>query len=90
LQLPNLTAAQFQEQVAAAADKATAVERLRVEVTKAIEVRDAALNEVWDLTRRVRNAAKAIYGDDSQEMRKFGLEPVRGRRGAAGQEPAAS
>jgi hypothetical protein len=37
----------------------------------------------------VRNAAKAVYGDDSQEVRKFGATPVRGRTRKPKGEPKA-
>ena len=80
LQIADLSADQFAQLVAGTQAKATAVERLTVERTKSIEVRDAELDRLWDTTRRVRNAAKATYGDDSQEVRKFGAVPVRSRQ----------
>jgi hypothetical protein len=80
LQIADLSAEQFAQLVAGAQAKVTEVERLMVERTKAIEVRDAEMDRLWDMTRRVRNAAKATYGDDSQEVRKFGAVPVRSRK----------
>jgi len=41
---------------------------LKVQRAKAIEERNVFLSELWDLTKRVRNAAKATFGDYSQEL----------------------
>ena len=87
LQLPDVSREQYEQLIAAAQAKADEVERLTVERTKAIEARDAEMNGLWDQTRRVRHAAKAVYGDDSQEVRKFGASPVRGGRRPAKSQP---
>lgn len=78
--VPNLKPADVDKFIADSRDKGKTVDKLSVERTKAIEVRDAAMNDLWDNIRKVRNAAQAQYGDDSQEVRKLGLQPVRGRK----------
>ena len=43
-------------------------ELLKVQRAQAIQERNVVLSELWDLTKRVRNAAKATFGDNSSEL----------------------
>ena len=80
MNVPNLSLEDFQKKMELAKEKVQLAEKLREERSKVIKVRNKALEEVWDLTKRVRNSAKATFGDDSKEIEKFGGKPVRLRR----------
>lgn len=80
LNVPNLSLPQFEEKITDAQKKVELAEKMRQERTRLIGVRNKVLEEVWDLTKRIRNAAKATFGDDSKEIEKFGGKPVRFRK----------
>lgn len=50
---------------------------LEAKLGAARDKRDSVGNGLWDATRKVRNGAKAYFGDDSDEVRRYGMEPVR-------------
>ncbi len=54
-------------------------EQLKEERSKAVQVRNDSLKDVWDLTKRIRNAAKATFGDSSEQIEKFGGKTTRQR-----------
>ncbi|MBN2093514.1 hypothetical protein JW964_28070, partial [candidate division KSB1 bacterium] len=70
----------FTEKIAEAKAKVEATERLRIERAQMVELRNTGIYELWGLTKRVRNAAKATFGDDAPEMTKFGGKPIRERK----------
>lgn len=84
LQVPNLSYEDFVKLLAEARAKAEHAERLRQEWRQAVRERDEALQEVWDLTKRVRNAAKATFGDRAPEVSQLGGRRLRKKR--AGRE----
>ncbi len=84
LQVPNLTYEEFVKLLAEAKEKAEHTERLRQEWRRAVRERDQALQELWDLTKRVRNAAKATFGDRAPQVHELGGR--RPRRKRAGRE----
>jgi len=79
LNVPNLSLDDFAEKITYATDKVDLAERLKEERSKAVQVRNDSLKEVWDLTKRIRNAAKATFGDNSTEIEKFGGKSSRQR-----------
>lgn len=80
LMVPNFTMTDFQNAISETQQKIEAAEKKRQERKNAVKVRNKVLEELWDLTKRVRNAAKATFGDDSVEMEKFGGRVVRFRK----------
>ncbi len=79
LNVPNLNLNDFQEKIKLASEKVDLAEKLKRERSKAVRNRNQYLKEIWDLTKRVRNAAKATFGDNSNEIEHFGGKPARSR-----------
>lgn len=79
LHVPNLSLEEFEEKIGQASEKVDLAERLKEERSRAVKSRNEYLKDVWDLTKRIRNAAKATFGDNSKEIEKFGGKPVRTR-----------
>lgn len=80
LNVPNVGVEDFQKVIDEAKKKVQHAEQLREERSRVVKIRNDALMALWDLTKRVRNAAKATFGDDSKEIVKFGGKPSRQRR----------
>ena len=82
LNVPNLTIQEFQEKLEQAAALSEKVEALHRERQATVQRRNELLSELWDWTKRVRNAARATFGDTSRELEKVTGKPVkkRGRR----------
>ncbi len=68
LLVPNLSVEKFVEKLAEAHEQAKRAEALKAERAHAIQVRNHCMSELWDLTKRIRNAAKATFGDYSDEF----------------------
>ena len=68
LLVPNVTVQKFQKKLDEAKKFVEKAEQLKLERAKAIQERNMCLSELWDLTKRVRNAAKATFGDYSPEL----------------------
>lgn len=68
LVVPNLTSARFETKLKEAQLHVEKAERLKAQRAKAIQERNLALSELWDWTKRIRNAAKATFGDNSEEF----------------------
>ena len=66
--VPNLSVQKFQNKLEEAKQYVERAEQLKLERAKAIQERNLRLSELWDLTKRVRNAAKATFGDYSPEL----------------------
>jgi len=79
LNVPNLTIDAFDEKIKYATEMVDLAERLKEERSKAVQTRNDSLKDVWDLTKRIRNAAKATFGDSSKEIEKFGGKSSRQR-----------
>jgi len=79
LNVPNLSIADFAEKIKHATEKVDLAEKLKEERSKAVKIRNDSLKDVWDLTKRIRNAAKATFGDSSPEIEKFGGKSSRQR-----------
>lgn len=75
--VPNLTLEDFDQKIKKAAEKVALAEKLKEERSKAVQGRNEYLKEVWDLTKRIRNAAKATFGDNSDQIEKFSGKTVR-------------
>lgn len=75
--VPNLTLNDFEVKIKKATEKVELAEKLKKERSNAVKSRNEFLKEVWDLTKRIRNAAKATFGDNSKEIEKFGGKPAR-------------
>ncbi len=71
LLVPNLTIGDFLVKLKEAQDYIDRAEQLKQERAMAIEDRNLCLSELWDLTKRIRNAAKATFGDNSDELRSL-------------------
>ena len=82
LVVPSLNLTEFLAKVSNAQQCIDQAEEYRIKRSKAIEERIRVLKDVWDCTKRIRNAAKATFGDASPEVEKMGVIPVtsRGRR----------
>ena len=68
LAVPNLSVDKFESKLHVAQQYVEEAELLKVQRAKAIQERNVFLSELWDLTKRVRNAAKATFGDYSPEL----------------------
>ncbi len=68
LTVPNLSVDKFESKLHEAQHYVEKAELLKVQRAKAIQERNVFLSELWDLTKRVRNAAKATFGDYSPEL----------------------
>lgn len=79
LHVPNLTMEDFEDKIKQTTDKVDLAEQLKEERSRAVKIRNENLKEVWDLTKRIRNAAKATFGDSSVEIEKFGGKSSRQR-----------
>ena len=79
LNVPNLSITDFETRIKSASDKVDVAEKLKEERSRAVKVRNETLKDVWDLTKRIRNAAKATFGDNSTEIEKFGGKSTRQR-----------
>ena len=79
LNVPNLSLEDFESKIKIATEKVELAEKLKEERSKAVQSRNDCLKDVWDLTKRIRNAAKATFGDNSKEIEKFGGKPSRTR-----------
>ncbi len=68
LLVPNLTVAKFENKLEEAQQYVEKAEELKIQRANAIHERNIVLSELWDLTKRIRNAAKATFGDYSPEL----------------------
>ena len=89
LDVPNLTIQKFVTKLVEAKEQVERAEQLKVERARAIQERNICLSELWDLTKRIRNAAKATFGDASPELELLlnpGLSELSGQveRNSAG------
>lgn len=80
LQVPNLTFEDFVRLLDEAKAKAEHTEKLRQQWRQAVRERDEVLRQLWDLTKRVRNAAKATFGDRAPEVGQLGGRRPRRKR----------
>ncbi|MBN2091201.1 hypothetical protein JW964_16435 [candidate division KSB1 bacterium] len=80
LQVPNMSLSDFEKKIQETQRKIEEAEEKRRQRGKAIESRNTSIEKVWDLTKRVRNAAKATFGDDSPEIVKFGGKSAQMRK----------
>ena len=80
LDVPSLSLYEFRLKVAEVQQHVEHAEDLKKRRSAAIAERNRALKEIWDFTKRIRNAAKATFGDDSEEVEKMGVVPVTSRR----------
>lgn len=68
LYVPNLSVSKFENKLKEAQEYVGKAEALKAQRANAIHERNVVLSELWDLTKRVRNAAKATFGDYSPEL----------------------
>ena len=68
LEVPNLDIDKFVNKLSEAREYAARAEELKMQRALAIQERNIFLSELWDLTKRVRNSAKATFGDYSPEL----------------------
>jgi len=79
LSVPNLSLEEFEEMISKTTEQVDLAEQLKEERAKAVLDRNEYLKEVWDLTKRIRNAAKATFGDNSKKIEQFGGKCTRTR-----------
>ena len=79
LNVPNMSMDDFEEKITLATEKVELAERLKIERSDAVRERNETLKDVWDLTKRIRNSAKATFGDSSDKIEKFGGKSSRKR-----------
>jgi len=80
LEVPNLTLTEFETLYRRAVNLCSRVDELHRQRQEMVQQRNALLVELWDLTKRIRNAARAMYGDMSKEVEVVTGKPAR-RRG---------
>ena len=80
LQVPSLTFDEYISILEQAKQKIEDARELQRKRAEAITVRDETLAELWVFTKRIRNAAKAVFGDDSEQVAMVGSVPVNTRR----------
>lgn len=80
LQVPNMSLSDFAKKIQETQRKIEEAEEKRRVRIKAIESRNSSIEKIWDLTKRVRNSAKATFGDDSNEIAKFGGKSAQMRK----------
>ena len=68
LLVPNLDLTQLKGKLEEAQQYIERAEQMKEERAKAVQARNVCLGELWDLTKRVRNSAKATFGDYSPEL----------------------
>ncbi len=68
LTVPNLSVDKFERKLNEAQQYVEKAQLLKVQRAKAIQERNVFLSELWDLTKRVRNSARATFGDSSLEL----------------------
>ncbi len=76
LEVPNLTLQEFEKEIKRALDKIEEAEKLKEAKSKAISERNKSLDHLWDLIKKVRNTAKATFGDNSGHLKNFGIKPT--------------
>lgn len=69
--VPNLSMTQFLHKLEEARLYVVKAEEYKARRARAIQDRNVCLGELWDLTKRVRNAAKATFGDYSDEFERM-------------------
>ncbi|MDQ7054095.1 MAG: hypothetical protein Q9P14_14870 [candidate division KSB1 bacterium] len=79
LQVPNLSLEDYERLLEKANQLSRKVEELHQERQRMVQLRNQVLQELWDLTKRVRNAARATFGDTSKEVEVVMGKPVRPR-----------
>lgn len=79
LSVPNLSLEEFEDIISKTTEQVDLAEQLKEERAKAVQERNEYLKEVWDLTKRIRNAAKATFGDNSKKIEQFGGKSTRTR-----------
>jgi hypothetical protein len=68
LLVPNLDLSELRIKLEEAHRFIDRAEQMKEERAKAVQARNICLSELWDLTKRVRNSAKATFGDYSPEL----------------------
>jgi len=80
LDVPNFSLEDFEQKIEEVKKKIELAEKIRRERSQAVEIRNIALNDLWNLIKRVRNSAKATFGDDSKEIEMLGGKTIRFRK----------
>lgn len=81
LNVPNMSLEFFKDKINNAKAKIEATERLRRERAEMVQIRNTGLRDLWAATKKVRNAAKATFGDNSPEILKFSVTSSRSKKG---------
>jgi hypothetical protein len=68
----DLTLAEFDAAIASLEEGHATLHNIEDQLTKARNERDVRRQTLWDMTKRVRSAAKGKHGDDSDEYERFG------------------
>jgi hypothetical protein len=68
LSVPNLDLDELRHKLEEAQSYIKRAEKMKEERARAVQARNVCLSELWDLTKRVRNSAKATFGDYSPEL----------------------
>jgi len=80
LTVPNFSVKDLEREIENTKKKIKLATEVRQKRSQAIEARNKALTDLWKLTKRIRNSAKATFGDNSKEIDKFGGKSVRFRK----------
>lgn len=78
--VPNFSLKDLEQKIEDVKRKIELAEEVRHRRSQTIQTRNKVLEELWKLTKRIRNSAKATFGDGSKEIQKFGGRPGRLRK----------
>ena len=68
----DLRSTQIAAAITAVEERTAAVKKLKADLAAAVDGKNNAFRELRDLMKRVRSAAKAVFGDDSLEYERVG------------------
>ena len=68
LSVPNLDLMKLKQKLREARHFVELAEQMKEKRAMTVQDRNLCLSELWDLTKRVRNSAKATFGDYSPEL----------------------
>ena len=80
LDVPSLDMKDFSRLIGKAKDLVDKAEELRMERSQVVAERNKVLRKVWDYTKRIRNAVKATFGDNSPNVQALGIHPASRKR----------
>lgn len=78
--VPNLSIEEFKTAISEAEKLIDIADEYKEKQSQAIKARNNTTKEVWEFTKSVRNAGKATFGDNSEEVELLGVNTVNSMR----------